>query len=125
MPNPTLGGFDGRFHAERIVDGDASTLTALTLYRSGSTATFTIDENFHLVITDIFINTEDAGDFALLADGAAGGEYVVEGGSAAGMVLDRHLCTPYVCAQGIVPKFSGPGANKSTCIIEGYIITGN
>lgn len=114
--------YSGGFHAERVVDGIASALTALTLYEAGTTTTFTLDSKFRLVITDIYIKIETAGDFALLADSAAGGKYLAEGHAAADTTIVRQFRTPYVCAAGVVPKFQGPATEKSVCLVEGYII---
>lgn len=108
-------------HGERIVDGNAATLTALTLYKSGSETEHELLDTEYLCITDILINLEDAGDYSLVAGQAQASQYIVWGGLAAGGVLVRHYINPYVCPKTDTPKFSGAGANRSSCIIEGYV----
>lgn len=109
-------------HGERIVDGNAGTLTVLTLYEAGSpdtTRTLVRTEKLH--ITDVHIITEDAGDVSLVADSAAAGRYIVQTKTAAGIPIDLHFHTPYICPSAVIPKFSGPGANRSQCTIQGFI----
>ncbi len=112
------------FHGERIVDGDASTLTILLLYKSGSLTAYTLGAAEVLHITHVTILTEIGGDVALIAAAtAAAGTYIVEGSIAAQGGIDKNLsCSPYVCPPGVTPYFSGPSdSGKHTCIIEGYI----
>ena len=110
-------------HAERIVDGDASTLTVLTLYEAGSTTTRTLlaTEVFH--ITDVLIIDGEAADIALVADSAAGGRYIVFAESAAGVPIIVHFNNPYVCPRGVIPKFSGGSGQgkRSMCVLQGFI----
>ncbi len=110
-------------HGERVVDGNAGTLTALLLYKAGSTTAYTLKSTEVLHITHVTILCEAGGDVALIAgDTAGGGAYIVEGSLAAtgGLTKEMHT-TPFVCPPGVVPYFSGAGTNKSTCIIEGFI----
>jgi len=111
------------FHAERIVDGDASTLTALTLFKSGNAGddTFELAANQHLVVTDVYIQTEAGGDFALVADSAAAGRYIAFGNVAANGGVVMHLNTPYTCPKGVTPKFQGPTTNRTACIVHGWV----
>lgn len=109
-------------HGERIVDGDASVLTALTLYDAGSPNTVRVllgTEVLH--ITDVVILTEEAADAILVADAAAAGKYIVSGGIAAGVPLVIHFVVPYICSAGVVPKFAGAGSNRSMCVIQAFI----
>jgi len=110
------------FHGERIVDGDASTLTALLLYKAGSTTAFTLASNERLSITRVTIMNETGGDTALLADSAAAGKYIFEGSLFAQGGIDKDYSDfPYVCTKGVTPKFKGATTNKSTCIVEGFV----
>ena len=109
-------------HGERIVDGDASVLTALTLYEAGSPATArTLTGTERLHITDVLIMVEGAADVVLVADSAAAGRYIVSGGIAAGHPLVIQFRIPYICAKATIPKFAGAGANRSMCVIHGFI----
>lgn len=114
-------------HGERIVDGDASVLTALTIYKSGG---FTaagvavarpIAADEFLCITDVIITLQSASDYSLLADSAAAGKYIVQAASDTfgGIVL--HFIEPYVCPMGVTPKFSSSGVERNSCIIQGYV----
>ena len=106
-------------HAERVVDGDASTLTAVTLFISGSTDERTLAATEIFYITGGEILTETAGDVALVADEAAAGKYIVFTKSAAG----QHIPIPaYACPKGVVPKFSGHSSGRNSCILYGYIM---
>jgi len=109
-------------HLERVVDDDASTLTALAIYPDGSTTAYTLLATDHLVITDILITVEAAGDVVLVADTAAAGKYIVSAGVAAGTVIAQSLATPYTCPVGVVPKFSGSTTLRSTCILQARLI---
>lgn len=109
-------------HGERIVDGDASTLTVLTLYKSGTVTVRVLAVDEWLVITDYQIQLESGGDYSLLANSAAGGRYIAHGNAAANGGIAMSLVSPYVCPKGVVPKFAGANANRSTCIVEGYIV---
>jgi len=109
-------------HAERIVDGDATTLTVLSLYDAGSPDTaraLTAKERLH--ITDVLIVLETAGDAVLVADAAAAGKYIVSAGLASGVPMVVHFNSPYICAAGTIPKFSGSSTNKSMCVVQGFI----
>lgn len=114
-------------HGERVVDGDATALTALTLYESGSgngtvaPTTYTLDEDHFLVITDVYINDQTGGDFALVADSEAAGRYIAHGNIAANGVVSLSFNYPYACPRGVVPKFAGSQADRSICLIEGYV----
>lgn len=110
-------------HGERIVDGDAGTLTALSLFKAGSLTAYTLKANERLFITHVTIMCETGGDVALLADSAAAGRYIFEGSLAATGGIDKdYRDNPYVCPKGVVPKGSGPGTNKTTFIIEGFLV---
>ncbi len=109
-------------HAELIVDGDSSTLTVLKLYTSGTVTERALAANEFFCITDVFIQTQDGGDIALVADEAAAGKYIVYGNVAATGGVARRYEYPYVCPKGVVPKFSGAAANRNVCILEGFII---
>ena len=112
-------------HGERIVDGNASALTVLTLYEAGSPATtraLLATEVLH--ITDVVIILETAGDAILVADAAAAGEYIVNAGLAAGVPLVIPFNNPYICSKATIPKFAGSASNKSMCIIQGFIREG-
>ena len=109
-------------HAERIVDGDASTLTALTLYEAGSTTERTLAATEVLHITDVVIIDEEAADTQLIADSAAGGRYIVSTKTAVSIPIIIHFSTPYICPKGVVPKFKGgSGQAQSMCICQGFI----
>ena len=112
------------FHGERIVDGDASTLTVLSIFKAGSLTAYTLGAKEHLCITRVTILCETGGDVALIAAAvAAAGTYIVEGSLIAQGGIDKDYgAYPYVCPVGVVPYFSGPASNKTTCIIEGFII---
>lgn len=114
-------------HGELIVDGNASALTVLTVYKSGGFSAAGVavarpvaaDE--FLCITDVLISVESAGDVQLLADSAAAGKYIVSAGMTTFDSRTIHFVEPYVCPVGVTPKFSGPGTHRSSCIIQGYI----
>jgi len=108
-------------HGERIVDGDASAPTNLTLYISGSETTRALADDEFLNITDVFILIEDGGDFTLSAGAAAAGKYIAHGDAAANGGVDKHYNRPFVCPKGDTPEFIGAAANRSTCLIEGFI----
>ncbi len=108
-------------HGERIVDGNAATLTALKLYTSGSENERELEDTEYLAITDILIQLEDAADFSLVAGAAQASQYIVWGNLAANGGVERHYRYPYVCPLTDSPKFAGAAANRSSCIIEGYI----
>lgn len=108
-------------HGELVTDGDASGLTVLILYTSGSVTVRTLAVDEFLTVTDLCIILEDGGDFSLVADSAAAGKYIAHGNAAANGGLARSFNTPYVCPEGVTPKFSGAAANRSVCTIEGYI----
>lgn len=111
------GGYNIR--AERVVDGDASTLTALTLYEAGSPDTErTLLATEVLHICDGQIITETAGDVQLVVDTAAASRYLVNTKSAAGHPI-RVL--PYICEKGVVPKFAGVSSNRNSCILNCFI----
>ena len=124
-PSASSGAYEGAFHAERIVvDGDSSTLTALLLYKAGTLTAFTLNARYILVITDIYISLESAGDAILVAgDASAAGNRIVYNASAALAVIDRSLKRPYICPAGVTPKFAGTSQGTSICIVEGYIIS--
>ena len=107
------GGYNIR--AERVVDGDASTLTALTLYEAGSMTERTLLSTEVLHVCDGQIVTETAGDVQLVADSAAAGRYLVNTKSASGHPI-RVL--PYICPKGVVPKFAGVSSNRNSCILN-------
>lgn len=110
-------------HAERVVDGDASALTALTLYEAGSTTERTLKSTEFLHITDVIIIDEEAVDISLVADSAAGGRYIVQANIPTKVPLVINFKTPYICPRGVVPKFAGGSgaAARSMCIIQGFI----
>ena len=105
-------------HAERIVDGNAGTLTAVTLYDMGSSDTRTLKSTETLLIHDYMIVTEDAADVELVVDSAAAGKYLVDVKTAAGIPIRQSFRNPYICPKGVVPKFKGAGANKSMCVLQ-------
>jgi len=116
-----MGSFN--IHGERVVDGDASVLTALTLYEAGSVTERTLGATEILHITDVLIGDEENADVQLVADSAAGGRYIVSTKIAAGGVFNHSFANPYICPKGVVPKFaggSGQGA-RSMCVIQGFI----
>lgn len=108
-------------HGELITDGNASSLTVLVLYQSGSVTVRTLAADEFFTITDVLIILEDGGDFSLVADSAAAGRYIAHGNAAANGGLSRQLSNPYVCPKGVTPKFSGAAANRSVCTVEGFI----
>lgn len=110
-------------HGERFVDGNAGTLTALSLFENGSLTarTFASGTKERLHITGYMIVTEDAAEVQLLADGDVAGERLVDVKTAAGIPITKQYNTPYICQAGQIPKFKGAGANKSMCTIEGFI----
>lgn len=115
-----MGSFN--VHLERIVDGDASTLTVMKMYDAGSPDTereLGAKERLH--ITDVLIILETAGDAILVADAAAAGEYIVSAGMAAGVPLVIHFNSPYICTADTIPKFAGSASNRSMCIVQGFI----
>lgn len=113
-------------HGERVIDGDASTATVLTLYEAGSTTTRSLGSTEVLHITDVVIIDEEAVDVQLVADSAAGGRYIVFTKSVIGIPIVIHFNNPYICPKGIVPKFTGGSgaAARSMCIIQGFIREG-
>ena len=114
--------YEGLVHGERIVDGNAATLTALDLYQAGSvTAIASLGAKQFLYITDITICIETAADFSLVADSAAAGRYIAHGALPNTGTLRIHFKTPYCCPAGVIPKFAGSASNRSICIIEGFI----
>ena len=114
-----MGGFN--IHAERVLDDDASTPTAVTLYEAGSVTERTLLSTEVLHITDILIITETAGDVQLLADSAAGGRYIVDTKTAAGVPISIRFGSPYICPVGVVPKFTGVSSNRNMCLLQGFI----
>ena len=118
-----MGSYNVR--GERVLDGDASTLVALTLYDAGSPNTVRIlaaNERIH--ITDVFIgfyNKGFAADVELVVDSAAGGRYIVGGQISSGRPLSIHFKSPYICDAGMVPKFKGASWSKTTCTIHGFV----
>jgi len=110
-------------HGERVIDGDASALTALILYDSGSVVVRTLLATEVLHITDVVIIDEEAADIQLVADSAAAGRYIVQTKSAVGVPIVIHFNMPYVCPKGVVPKFAGGSgaAARSMCVIQGFI----
>ncbi len=108
-------------HGESITDGNASAGLDLTLYISGSETERELAANEFLVITDVYIQIEDGGDFTLSSSTAAAGKYIAHGNLAANGGIARHYSNPFVCQLEEVPKFIGAAANRSSCIIEGYI----
>lgn len=109
-------------HGERVLDGDASTLTVLTLYEAGSTKARSLATTEFLHITDVIISDEENADVQLVADSAAGGRYIVSTKIAAGGLVHIAFKNPYICPKGVVPKFAGgSGATKSMCVIQGFI----
>lgn len=109
-------------HGERIVDGNASAGLDLALYISGSETVRELAANEYLVVTDVYIQIEDGGDFTLSSSTAAAGKYIAHGNLAAGGGVVIHFSNPFVCQLEEVPKFIGSATNRSTCIIEGYIV---
>ncbi|MCK5608611.1 hypothetical protein KAR91_42405 [Candidatus Pacearchaeota archaeon] len=115
-----MGSFN--VHGERIVDGDASTLTVLALYDAGSPNTArTLGAKERLHITDVIILQETTGDAILVADAAAAGKYIVSAGIAAGVPLVIHFNSPYICPAGTIPKYAGTSSNRSMCVIQGFV----
>jgi len=111
-----------KIHGERIVDGDASTPNAITLYISGSTVARTLGSTEFLVITDLTIHTEAGGDLSLAADDdSVAGETIQRGVFAAKGGIDKTYRAPFRCPKGVVPKFKGASSDVSICIVEGYI----
>lgn len=108
-------------HGERILDDDASTPTALTLFNSGSVVERTLLATEKLHITDVLIITETAGDVQLYVDTAAAGKYLVDTKTAAGVPIVIQFRTPYTCLAGTVPKFVGVSSNRNLCTIQGFI----
>lgn len=114
-------------HGERIVDGNASALTVLVIYKSGgftaagAAVARPIAADEFLCITDITISIETAADVSLLANAAAAGKYIFEGAMANTSLFVKHFEEPYVCPKGVTPKFKGSGSNKSSCTIQGYV----
>lgn len=115
--------YAGEFQGERVVDGDASTLTALKLYEIGTDTVIDLNARYHLVVTDVLIMIESAGDVALVAGTDNGSKQIVNGYVADSTVLNLHFKTPYVCAPDDALKFKGASFNRSTCIVRGRIIT--
>ena len=111
-------------HGERVLDGNASTTTALTLYESGSGTERTLLSKEFLHITDVLILTETAGDISLTVDTEAAGKYIVITKTAAGVPIMIHFATPFICPRGVVPKFVGVGSNRNQCTIQGFINQG-
>ena len=115
-----MGSFN--VHGERLVDGNAATLTVLKLYDAGSPATErALGAKERLHITDVIIILETAGDAILVADAAAAGKYIVSAGIAAGIPLVIHFNSPYICPAATIPEFAGSGTNKSMCVIQGFV----
>ena len=102
----------------RVVDGDASTLTAITLYPAGSLTARALASSEFLNITSLHIMVETAGDVLLQATADLA---IVDAGLPETGGLTHQFDPPFVCPKGLVPKFSWPASNKSSCIITGYI----
>ena len=116
--------YNGPVHGELVVDGDGSSLTALTLYQSGETTEVTLGEKHRLYVTHIHIELETGGDYSLVADGAVAGEYVAHGALPANGQIDIDLSdAPFCCQAGVGLKFQGVVTNRNVCIIEGYVNT--
>lgn len=110
-------------HGELVLDGNASTLTALTLYDAGSVTARTLLSTEVLHITDVVISDEENADIQLVADSAAGGRYIISTKIAAGGSIVIHFNSAYICPKGVVPKFAGGSgaAARSMCVIQGFI----
>jgi len=109
-------------HGERIVDGDASTLTALSIFDDGETDTRTLADDEAIYVTDVMITSESGGDIFLVADAAAAGKYIFAGNLDAKDTVVMSFSSPYRCPLGVVPKFAGGGSDKNSCIIQGFIV---
>lgn len=107
---------------QRVVDGDASTATALTLYPAGGTTARTLADDEWLEITHLVIACEDGGDCVLITKTA--GQTIFDASLAATSVVDMNFCPPRVGEKGEVPLFSGPNGNKTSIFIQGYIRKG-
>jgi hypothetical protein len=108
-------------HFERIVDGDATTLTAVVLYTSGGVTVRTLASDEFLTVTEFQIVLESGGDYSFVADTAVAGRYLAFGNAAANGGIEHSARIGYTCPKGVTPKFAGAGTNRSTCIGEGYI----
>ena len=108
-------------HGERIVDGNAGTLTALTFYNAGSDVERELTTTEILHVTDVIIIAETAGDVVLVAGAETPSNYIVSAGIAAGVPLVIHFNTPYICAADNTLKFSGSALNKSMCVVQGFV----
>lgn len=117
---PTAG-YEGPVHGELLTDGDATALTALTLYQAGTVTAVTLSGKMRLFVTDVFIMLESGGDFALVADGEVAGEYIAQGSAAANGGVQMSLRTAYRCQAATGVKFKGVNTNRNVCIIEGYV----
>lgn len=116
-------------HMELIVEGDASTLTAVSIFNAGQTSTRTLADDEYLHIMELHIVIEAGGDYSLVADSAAAGRYIAHGQAAedGGLHVFFGETGAYRCPKGVVPKFAGPaaqGAERSSCIMQGYITKG-
>ena len=98
---------------------DATGGVDLAWYIQDSATPYTLKSNEVLVITDVYMQTEDAGELKLLGanDGLImAGKYAANGG------IDYHPDTPYYMATFSNPSFVGPATGLKTCIARGFII---
>lgn len=115
--------------------GDASTATAMSLYRASvggaqtSRSALTLGANEVLVITDGWIVASAAATVDVFedldADGAMDAGELVFGGAfgANGGIAVRHE-TPHECKAGLTPKVKSSTADSVTAMIRGYIVAG-
>ncbi len=112
---------------ERILDGDASTLTAVKLYYNGTTteiASLTTPQR--LYVTSMILQCETGGDVEVNcdSDGDAdldAGDVLFSGNVAANFSDSITFDPPFACPAGKIPKFKGAATNRNTCILMGFV----
>jgi hypothetical protein len=112
-------------HGEAYIDGDASGGIEVILYSAGSVTVYTLAATEYLHVTDIFVQIEAGGDYAVVANSDAAGRRLRIGNLAVNGGDEHHYQSPFVCPQGVVPKFFGVSASakRNVCIIEGFVVS--
>jgi hypothetical protein len=108
-------------HAE-VDSADAHGGVAFTLYKAGSTSSFSLGTAEYLNITDIIFIAAAEGLWEVYADSDAGGRVVAKGKAATEGGLSKTFTTPYVCPVGVTPKlYAAAGCGQVTCVVQGFV----
>lgn len=73
-------------------------------------------EGKEIAITDVFISQFEVGEFEVMS-----GELTVIRGISEEKVNQAHFVTPFICACGSPPIYSGPEDGLKVCLIQGEI----